>query len=55
MFGTILENVVLDPVTKRVKFEDQSITENTRGSYPLHYIPNHEPSGYEPRVFSVID
>jgi phosphoenolpyruvate carboxykinase (ATP) len=45
MFGTILENVVLDPVTKRVKFEDQSITENTRASYPLHYIPNHEPSG----------
>ncbi len=39
MFGTILENVVLDPETKQVKFEDQSITENTRASYPLHYIP----------------
>ena len=39
MFGTILENVVLDPATKQVKFEDQSITENTRASYPLHYIP----------------
>ena len=39
-FGTILENVVLDPTTKQVKFEDQSITENTRASYPLHYIPN---------------
>src|SRR5438876_3993191 len=44
MFGTVLENVVLDPVTRRVKFEDQSITENTRASYPLHYIPNHVPS-----------
>src|SRR5258705_8448642 len=44
MFGTILENVVLDPATKRVKFEDQSITENTRASYPLHYIPNFVPS-----------
>ena len=40
MFGTILENVVLDPSTKQVKFEDQSITENTRASYPLNYIPN---------------
>jgi len=45
MFGTILENVVLDPVTRRVKFEDQSITENTRASYPLHYIKNFVASG----------
>jgi len=45
MFGTILENVVLDPATKRVRFEDQSITENTRASYPLNYIPNHVPNG----------
>jgi phosphoenolpyruvate carboxykinase (ATP) len=45
MFGTILENVVLDPLTRKVKFEDQSITENTRASYPLHYIPNFVKSG----------
>jgi phosphoenolpyruvate carboxykinase (ATP) len=45
MFGTILENVVLDPVTRRVKFTDQSVTENTRASYPLPYIRNHVPSG----------
>ncbi|OYV64073.1 MAG: hypothetical protein B7Z72_13760 [Gemmatimonadetes bacterium 21-71-4] len=45
MFGTILENVVLDPVTSKVRFEDQSITENTRASYPLPYIRNHVPSG----------
>jgi phosphoenolpyruvate carboxykinase (ATP) len=44
MFGTVLENVVLDE-QKRVRFEDQSITENTRASYPLHYIRNHVPSG----------
>ena len=44
MFGTILENVVLDPL-KRVRFEDQSITENTRASNPIHYIPNHVASG----------
>jgi phosphoenolpyruvate carboxykinase (ATP) len=40
MFGTVLENVVLDPATKEVRFADQSITENTRASYPLHYIRN---------------
>ncbi len=44
MFGTILENVCLDE-QKKVKFEDQSITENTRASYPLDYIRNHVPSG----------
>ncbi len=40
MFGTILENVKLDPATRQVLFSDQSITENTRASYPLSYIPN---------------
>ena len=45
MFGTILENVVLDELTRKVKFEDQSITENTRASYPLPYIPNFVKSG----------
>jgi phosphoenolpyruvate carboxykinase (ATP) len=45
MFGTVLENVVLDPVTRAVEFADQSITENTRASYPLSYIRNHVPSG----------
>jgi phosphoenolpyruvate carboxykinase (ATP) len=45
MFGTVLENVVLDPGSHTVRFADQSITENTRASYPLDYIPNHVPSG----------
>ncbi len=45
MFGTILENVVLEPGTKKVDFASQAITENTRASYPLHYIRNHVPSG----------
>src|SRR5450759_2419507 len=45
MFGTILENVVLSPSDRKVEFENQSITENTRASYPLPYIPNHVPSG----------
>ena len=40
MFGTILENVVLDERTREIDFDDGSITENTRASYPIHYIPN---------------
>ncbi|HJR68128.1 MAG TPA: phosphoenolpyruvate carboxykinase (ATP) [Gemmatimonadaceae bacterium] len=45
MFGTILENVVLEPHTRRVDFVNQAITENTRASYPLHYIRNIVPTG----------
>ena len=45
MFGTVLENVVLDEVSREVQFDNQTITENTRVSYPLHYIRNHVPSG----------
>ncbi len=40
MFGTILENVILDDDTREIDFDDGSITENTRASYPIHYIPN---------------
>ncbi len=43
MFGTILENVVFDPVTRRIDLDDESITENTRASYPLEYICNAVP------------
>jgi phosphoenolpyruvate carboxykinase (ATP) len=44
-FGTILENVVVDPVTRAIDLDDDSITENTRASYPIELIPNHVPSG----------
>src|SRR4051812_44118849 len=45
MFGTVLENVVLDPATRAVDFDADTITENTRACYPLQFIPNHVPSG----------
>jgi len=44
-FGSILENVPLDPASRRPDYDSQKITENTRGAYPLEFIPNHEPSG----------
>jgi phosphoenolpyruvate carboxykinase (ATP) len=44
MFGTILENVVFDPVTRQIDLDDESITENTRASYPLEFISNGVPS-----------
>jgi phosphoenolpyruvate carboxykinase (ATP) len=44
-FGTILENVVVDPDTRAVDLDDESITENTRGSYPISFIPNASPDG----------
>jgi phosphoenolpyruvate carboxykinase (ATP) len=39
-FGTILENVAYDPVSRRVDLNEDSITENTRAAYPLEYIEN---------------
>ena len=39
-FGTILENVIYDPVSRLIDLDDDEITENTRASYPLEYIGN---------------
>jgi phosphoenolpyruvate carboxykinase (ATP) len=39
-FGSILENVIYDPVTRNLDLDDDEITENTRASYPLEYIEN---------------
>lgn len=44
-FGTILENVIVDPVTSVADFDDGRLTENTRAAYPLEAIPNASPSG----------
>ncbi|GIW39804.1 MAG: phosphoenolpyruvate carboxykinase [ATP] 2 [Candidatus Binatia bacterium] len=44
-FGTILENVVLDPATRVLDLDSDAYTENTRGSYPLEFIPNASRTG----------
>jgi len=44
-FGCVLENVPVYPVTRKPDFDSQEITENTRGAYPVDYIPNCELSG----------
>ena len=45
-FGTVLENVVLDPATRVPDFDDGSLTENTRSAYPLDFIPNASGDGH---------
>jgi phosphoenolpyruvate carboxykinase (ATP) len=42
-FGTILENVIFDPVSRMLDLDDDKRTENTRSSYPLDYIENAVP------------
>jgi phosphoenolpyruvate carboxykinase (ATP) len=44
-FGTILENVAVDPETRSLDLDDASITENTRASYPLEQLPNADLDG----------
>ena len=39
-FGTVIENMVFDPYTKDLDFENDSLTANMRCAYPLHYISN---------------
>ena len=44
-FGAVLENVTIDQYTRRVNFNDNSLTENTRAAYPIGFLDNIVPSG----------
>jgi phosphoenolpyruvate carboxykinase (ATP) len=44
-FGTVLENVKMDAASRQLDLNDDSLTENTRGAYPLDFIDNFVPSG----------
>jgi phosphoenolpyruvate carboxykinase (ATP) len=44
-FGTVLENVDLDPRTRALDLDSERFTENTRGAYPLEFIGNADPTG----------
>ena len=53
-FGTVLENVVLNPRTRMPDVDDDSLTENTRACYPLDFIPNASDDGLAPHPQNVI-
>lgn len=53
-FGTILENVVIDPQTRELDLDDASLAENTRAAYPLSYIPNASATGRAPHPKNII-
>ena len=53
-YGTVLENVVIDPETRELDLDDASRTENTRSSYPLDFIPNASRSGVGPFPRNVV-
>ncbi|MDO5529405.1 MAG: phosphoenolpyruvate carboxykinase [Paracoccus sp. (in: a-proteobacteria)] len=44
-FGTVIENMVYDPDTLELDFQDNSLTDNMRCAYPLHYISNASATG----------
>ncbi|MDW8141534.1 MAG: phosphoenolpyruvate carboxykinase (ATP) [Candidatus Bipolaricaulota bacterium] len=47
-FGSLVENVPLDPQTRVLNFDDASITENTRAAYPIEFLPRFVPEGAGP-------
>ncbi|MCR4672418.1 MAG: phosphoenolpyruvate carboxykinase (ATP) [Lachnospiraceae bacterium] len=44
-YGTLVENVIMDPETRALDFHDKSITENTRAGYPVDFISNSQIPG----------
>jgi phosphoenolpyruvate carboxykinase (ATP) len=54
MFGTVLENVVMDEVSRELDFDDNSLAENSRGAYPIEFIPNTSEKNLGPVPSTVI-
>ena len=54
MFGTVLENVVMDEDTRELDLDDNAKAENTRGAYPLDFIPNTSDENMGPPPSNVI-
>ncbi len=44
-FGTVLENVAIDPASRRLDLDSAAKTENTRAAYPITHIPHADPWG----------
>jgi phosphoenolpyruvate carboxykinase (ATP) len=53
-FGTVLENVVIDPVTRELDLDDPSLAENSRGAYPIDFIPNSSENNMGPPPKNVV-
>jgi phosphoenolpyruvate carboxykinase (ATP) len=53
-FGTVLENVVIDPVTRELDLDDSSLAENSRGAYPIDFIPNSSDENMGPPPKNVV-
>ena len=53
-FGTILENVAIDAATRQLDLNDDSLTENTRGAYPISFIEHWVPSGQGSHPLNIV-
>ncbi|MFX4220171.1 MAG: phosphoenolpyruvate carboxykinase [Thalassobaculum sp.] len=53
-FGTVLENVVMDPVTRMLNLDSAEFTENTRACYPIDFIPNTSADGMAGHPVNVV-
>ena len=53
-FGTVLENVVMDETTRELDFDDATLAENSRGAYPIDFIPNSSEHNMGPLPTNVV-
>ena len=54
MFGTVLENVVMDEASRELDLDDPTLAENSRGAYPIEFIPNTSEENLGPAPSNVI-